>query len=286
MTVHPPIVLTTDFGQSDSYVGVMKGVISSINPRASVIDLTHLVQPQNVQQAAFILGTSHNFFPKDSIHVVVVDPGVGTDRKAVLLVTPTARFLAPDNGVLSYVVAEHCDPGLEAAGVVPVPLQCAAYRLTNPDYWLHPVSNTFHGRDLFAPAAAHLSLGVRPGLMGELLSELVWRPPPKPTSEGNRITGEVIYADHFGNLITNIRQSNIRQSLLGGPARVTVEITGHRIDGLSRTFHDNSESTSVGPLALLGSNGYLEIAIPDGSAQELLGVRAGETVLVILDPPF
>jgi S-adenosylmethionine hydrolase len=279
MTVAPPIVLTTDFGWSDSYVGVMKGVISSINPRVPVIDLTHQIQPQNLQQAAFILGTSRDFFPRDSIHVVVVDPGVGTGRKAVLLITPTARFLAPDNGVLSSVVAEHFDNRPGVAGVVPVPPQCTAYALNNPHYWLHPLSNTFHGRDVFAPVAAHLALGVPPGIVGEPLSELVWRPPLEPIQEGNRITGQVIYADHFGNLITNVPQS-----LLGGRDRVMVEIKSRRIDSLSRTFHDDPGPASVEPLALLGSNGYLEIAVADGSAREVLGIGPGETVHLTLGP--
>ncbi|MDA0733054.1 MAG: SAM-dependent chlorinase/fluorinase [Chloroflexi bacterium] len=275
ITTQAPIVLTTDFGLSDPYVGVMKGVILSINPQATIIDLTHQIQPQNIRQAAFMLGTSHNFFPKDSIHMVVVDPGVGTERKAVLLITPTAKFLAPDNGVLSYILSEHLDSLPEVAGVLPVPPQCSAYQLTNPDYWLHPVSNTFHGRDVFAPAAAHLSLDVDPNMMGEPLLNLVWRPPSKPVQANNRITGEVIYADHFGNLITNIPQS-----MLGGAAKVVVEIKGHRIGGLSRTFHGNPGRSSVEPLALLGSNGYLEIAMPDASAQGILKVGSGEPVSV------
>jgi hypothetical protein len=278
IAVQTPIVLTTDFGGSDGYVGVMKGVIWGINPRASVIDLTHQIQPQNVRQASFILGTSHSYFPKNSIHVVVVDPGVGTDRKAILVITPTAWLLAPDNGVLSYVLAAYLDGEPAANGAAPVPEQCSAYRLTNPDYWLHPVSNTFHGRDVFAPVAAHLSRGVLPREVGEPLTELVWRPPSRPARDGNRIMGEVIYADHFGNLITNLPQS-----LLAGSARVTVEIKGHRINSLSRTFHDHPEPASRGPLALLGSNGYLEIAIPDGSARDTLGVGAGETVHLTLD---
>lgn len=256
----------------------MKGVIWSINPRASVIDLTHQIQPQNVRQAAFILGASHRYFPNNSIHVVVVDPGVGTDRKAILLITPTAWFLAPDNGVLSYVLAAQFDGGPAAAGAAPLPEQCRAYWLTNPDYWLHPVSNTFHGRDVFAPVAAHLSRGVLPSAVGEPLSELAWRPPSVPARDGNRIMGEVIYADHFGNLITNVPRS-----LVGGSARVTVEVKGHRINRLSRTFHDHQEPACRGPLALLGSNGYLEIAIPDGNARDTLGVGAGETVLLTLD---
>lgn len=275
MTTSPAIVLTTDFGLVDPYVGMMKGVILSINSQAPIIDLTHQVQPRNVQQAAFILGASHHHFPKDSIHVVVVDPGVGTDRKAILLVTPTAKFLAPDNGVLSYVLADYIVAMPTYSGSLPVPTRCAAYQLTNSNYWHQPVSNTFHGRDVFAPAAAHLSLNVDPATVGEPLPALVWMPPSKPTQDGNRITGEVIYADHFGNLITDLPQS-----MLADTTRVVVEIKGHRIEGLSRTFHGNPGQAAGRPLALLGSYGYLEIAIPDGSAQEMLNSSSGEPVSV------
>jgi len=278
MTTHTPIVLTTDFGLSDSYVGVMKGVILTINPQAKIIDLTHQIQPQNIQQASFILGTSHSFFPSGSIHVVVVDPGVGTDRKAILLLTPTAKFLAPDNGVLCQLLSGYLDTHPKISGTVPVPPQCTAYHLTNPDYWLHPVSNTFQGRDVFAPTAAHLSVDVDPMTVGEPLLELVWLPPSRSIQEGNGITGEVIYADHFGNLITNIKESSIPQSILGGTAQVSVEIKGHRIERLSRTFHGNPRQAYGEPLALMGSNGYLEIVVIDGSAQEILKVSFGEPV--------
>jgi S-adenosylmethionine hydrolase len=180
--------------------------------------------------------------------------------------------------VLGHVLAEHFDPERASPGVVPVPHQCAAYRLTNQDYWLSPVSNTFHGRDVFAPVAAHLSLGVLPQAVGEPLSGLVWRATSRPTRDGNRITGEVVYADHFGNLITNVPQS-----LLRGAARVAVEIRGHRIERLGRTFHDNPGPGSLGALALVGSNGFLEIAVADGNARDALGVGPGEPVLLTLE---
>jgi S-adenosylmethionine hydrolase len=270
----PPIVLTTDFGLSDPYVGMMKGVILSINPHAVAIDLTHHIHPQNIQQAAFILGVSWRFFPRGSIHVVVVDPGVGTDRKAVLLITPSALFLGPDNGVFSYVLAEHLDNPADQPGFMPMPNQCSAYQLTNPEYWRHPVSSTFHGRDVFAPVAAHLSLGVKPETVGSPVSELVWLPRSQPLQEGNRIHGEVIYADHFGNLITNIHGS-----LVKGEAPVLVEIKGHEIPGLSRTFHDDAEPTNQELLALIGSHGHLEIAVPNGSAALALKAGPGEPVI-------
>jgi hypothetical protein len=285
----PPIILTTDFGPASAYVGMMKGVILGINPSATVVDLTHQIQPQDVTQAAFVLGTSHRFFPHQSIHVVVVDPGVGTDRRALLLVTPAARFLAPDNGVLSSIVqqswqqANHppqADPPGES-NRVPVPSGCAAYQLTNPQYWLQPVSRTFHGRDIFAPVAAHLSLGVSPEALGQPVTELVWLPTPEPTRQDNTIQGRVITTDHFGNLITNISDQ-----WLAGADAVQVEIKGERITGLSRTFHDE-ESGGTGPLlALMGSHGYLEIALRDGNAAAALGVGPGEPVYVFTSRPI
>jgi S-adenosylmethionine hydrolase len=252
----------------------MKGVIHGINPRAVVVDLTHQVPPQDLRRAAFILATSHHYFPAGAIHVAVVDPGVGTQRRALLVTTSTARFLAPDNGILSYVLPRHDGPRQSVPGRHPVPPGCAAYQLTNADYWLHPVSSTFHGRDIFAPVAAHLSLGVAPEVLGTPVADLAWLPSIQATRAGGAILGEVLYADHFGNLITNISAEDL--------AEVTVrqvQIRGHLIPGLSRTYHDGD--TPPGELvALLGSHGYLEIARPDGSAAAELGAGQGEPVRV------
>ena len=276
----PPIVLTTDFGTADAYVGVMKGVILNVNPTASLIDLTHQIRPQDTRQAAFVLGTSHRFFPTGSIHVVVVDPGVGTDRRALLLATPAARFLAPDNGVLSSIIREHLDQPPSEAGLVPVPPDCSAYQLTNPQYWLNPVSQTFHGRDVFAPVAAHLSLGVPPETLGQPVKDLVWLPTPEATDQGDTIRGQVITTDRFGNLITNIPTQR-----LAGASIVLVEIKGRRITGLSRTFHEGDGQQEGHLLALVGSHGYLEIAIRDGNAAAELEVGLGEPVHVVTTPP-
>ena len=216
-----PIVLTTDFGLSDPYVGVMKGVILGINPSAAIIDLTHQVQPQNLVHASFLLKTSHSYFPPDSIHVAVVDPGVGTFRKAILLTSPAGSFVAPDNGILSGVLEAFLDRHPADGGAVPVPASCAAYELTNPDFQLHPVSSTFHGRDIFSPAAAHLSLGAAAESFGPPLQELVWLPFPQPSVQGNQIAGQVIYVDHFGNLVTNVPRD-----LLSSGSRVSRWSTG------------------------------------------------------------
>ena len=278
MASRRPIVLTTDFGLSDPYVGVMKGVILGINPDAAIIDLTHQVQPQNLTHASFLLKTSHPFFPPDSIHVAVVDPGVGTSRKAILLTSPAGSFVAPDNGILSGVLEPFLDRHPADGGTVPVPEACAAYELANPEYQLFPVSSTFHGRDIFSPAAAHLSLGHAAESFGPPVTQLTWLPFPQPIREAGRITGQVIYADHFGNLVTNIPGD-----LLSSASQVTVQYRSHRLAGLHRTFHDDPNIPAGKPLALIGSNGYLEIAIPNGSAASLLAGGPGDAVVVETD---
>lgn len=273
----PPIALTTDFGWSDAFVGVMKGVILTINPQAVIVDLTHDIPPQQVAAGAFVLGVNHSYFPPDAIHLAVVDPGVGTERRAVLLVTPTAKFVAPDNGLLSNILKEYLESPPEQPGMVALPPGLAAYELANPDYRRQPVSRTFHGRDVFAPAAACLSLGRPPQTFGPPLTELVWQPPPTPTRRGKGLAGEVIYIDRFGNLITNIRAGE----LPAGTPQITV---GSRvIAGISGTFHDpaavRAEAAGLPPLiALVGSNGYLEIAVPDGDAAQVLRLGVGAVV--------
>jgi S-adenosylmethionine hydrolase len=278
--IAPLIVLTSDFGTADAYVGIMKGVILKINPAATIIDLTHQIRPQDILQAAFVVGTSHSFFAKNTIHVVVVDPGVGTDRHALLLSTPTARFLAPDNGVLSAVMLEHLEQSPSQSGPIPVPSGCSAYQLTDSRYWIHPVSQTFHGRDIFAPVAAHLSLGVPPKAMGQPIMELEWLASPIPTIQNDSILGQIINIDRFGNLIMNV---SIEQ--LGGAGIAVVEIKGRYITGLSSNFHELDGRSEDQLLVLAGSHGYLEIALRDGNAASELGVGLGESVKLIISPP-
>ena len=162
----PLLVFTTDFGLTDSYTGVMKGVALGINPDLRFIDLTHQIAPQNVAQGAFALGVSYRYFPSNAIHVAVVDPGVGTSRRPILLQTPHGSFVAPDNGLLSRVLSDYLPDPSTSLETVEVPPVLRAFHLTNPDYWRHPVSSTFHGRDVFTPVAAHLSLGVAPEVSG------------------------------------------------------------------------------------------------------------------------
>ena len=291
----PPIVLLTDFGLSDAYVGMMRGVIYGINPAAHVIDLTHGIGPQDVRHGAVVLADSCRYFPAGSIFVAVVDPGVGTDRAAVLLETPAARFVAPDNGLLT-LVCRHYAPSFGdtaqpahspaaaagSAGVVtlpngPVPAACRAWRLTNPDYWQHPVSATFHGRDVFAPVAAHLSMDAPPDALGESTPAINALSLPIPEPEGNTIRGQVVFADAFGNLVTDITADLLEQiGATAGDSAVTVAIAGQTITGLSRTFHD---PPGDGLRALIGSHGRLEIAVVDGSAAAVLGVGSGASVV-------
>ncbi len=271
----PPIVLATDFGLSDAYVGMMRGVIHGINPSAHVIDLTHGIGAQDVRHGAAVLADSYRYFPDGSIFVAVVDPGVGTDRAAILLETPHARFVAPDNGLLTLVCRAYepffGDSDTSATTTVPHP--CRAWRLTNPDYWRHPVSNTFHGRDVFAPVAAHLSLHGSPDALGVPSPTITALALPIPRTDGNSIQGQVIFADVFGNLVTDITADLLDEiGVAPGDPSATVTIDGQTIIGLSRTFHD---PPGGGLRSLIGSHGRLEIAVVDGSAAATLKSGSG-----------
>jgi len=272
----PPITLLTDFGTDDAYVAVMKGVILSRNPRATVIDITHSIEPQNVRHGAFILATSYTYFPENTIHVVVIDPGVGSQRRGIILKVPGALFVAPDNGVLTYVVEQLAlnedsvpDGGAESA-VVRLKRGIEAVSITDPRFWRTPVSPTFHGRDIFAPVAAGLSLGLSPYEFGEKTNMLTIQPIPKPqTDASGDVVGHVMHADHFGNLVTDIRGSNLP------PGPVDVYIGSTRIDGISHYYQETE-----GLAALLGSSGYLEISLRDSSAAEYLQALVGDEVRV------
>ena len=269
----PLLVFTTDFGTADPYAGIMRGVILGINPRARLVDLTHQISPQNITQASLVLGNSYRYFPPEAIHVVVVDPGVGTGRRPVLVSTPHGRFVGPDNGVLSQVLSGLMDDAPAAPGTASLPAEVTAVHLTNSAFWRLPVSHTFHGRDIFAPVAAHLSLGVLPNEMGESIDSLAWLPMPKPTIVAGGIQGEIVYEDWYGNLV-----SNIPQDLLAGASFTRVHIKQRRVDGLCRTFADAPSGQEL--IALIDSHGFLEVAVPNGSAAGLLGVKAGERIVV------
>jgi S-adenosylmethionine hydrolase len=254
------VALLTDFGWADGYVGVMKGVILSIAPHVTLVDLSHDVAPQDVRGAAFVLYAAVPYFPPDTVHLVVVDPGVGSVRRAIAVRSAQGTFVAPDNGVLSYVLA---------AG----PPQIAV-SLSNPQYHLAQVSRTFHGRDIFAPAAAHLACGVPITELGEPIRDLITFPMPKPrTRADGTLIGQVIHVDHFGNVITNLR----REDIPWPDEAVVLEIGGQVIGGLHETY---AQARPGEPLALIGSSGHLEIAVAGGNAARRLSVNREDEVRV------
>jgi S-adenosylmethionine hydrolase len=247
------LTLTTDFGHVDGYVAAMKGVVLGINPDVRLIDVCHDIGPQNVAQAAFVLSTAYPFFPPKTVHLIVVDPGVGTDRRAVILRTPTADYVAPDNGVLSYVIRDFGVAAGETGnqpGPVKTGVELEAVAITESRFWRTPVSPTFHGRDIFAPVAALLSLGFPPVNFGEEIDSLVMLPLPEPgRGRDGAVTGNVLHVDNFGNLVTNIRA----EDLAGLQEPLSIMVAGQVIPGLSHTYGDGQ-----GLLALIGSSGYLE----------------------------
>jgi len=267
------ITLTTDFGLSDAYVAAMKGVILGINPAAALVDISHNIRPRNVAGAAFVLSTAYSFFPERTIHVVVVDPGVGTERNIVLLRTPAFDFLAPDNGVLGYVVRPYATgPVKNGRQALKSDAGVAAFAVTEPRFWRQPVSATFHGRDIFAPVAAHLSLGVSPSDFGPHLDSLAVLPLSCPSrAPDGSLLGHVLHVDGFGNLITDVTTAELPPDT----SAVTVELHNRVIRGLSLTY-----GSGEGLLALIGSGGYLEISLKDGSAAAFLHARAGDEVRI------
>ena len=269
----PPriITLTTDFGTSDAYVGIMKGVILSINPNVQVVDLTHAIPPQDIYEAAFSMYAAHSYFPKGTIHIIVVDPGVGSDRQAIVSRTDNAFFVCPDNGVLSYLLQSVADEGGQ-------PIDSVA--IQNSAYYLPEVSNTFHGRDIFAPVAAHLSLGVPFDDIGPPAQILVQLPIQVPELTDNTLTGQIVKIDRFGNAITNISETAIarlKNASTGGISAYEIRIGSVRLHRFNRAY---AESGVGKPLAIIGSSGLLEIAINGGNAEEGLGIKWGDPVVI------
>ena len=275
----PIATLTTDFGTADGYVAAMKGVMLGINPGLALVDVSHEVPPQNVPHGAFVLAEAVRHFPAGAVHLAVVDPGVGGRRKPLLLVTPDASYVAPDNGLLTHALARYGsahDPRAEWLSPIraPLPPGCRAFELANARYRLPEVSQTFHGRDVFAPAAAHLSAGVPPEEFGPPVTEVIWLNVPPPAEGNGEIEGRVVHVDHFGNLISNIALDDSRA---GG---VVVEMEGLRVEGLSRSYEE-----ADGVLAIVGSHGTVEIAVRGGSAARQLGTGVGARVRVCYHKP-
>lgn len=255
----PTIVLLTDFGSKDYFVGVMKGVISSINPVVRVIDLTHDIERQDVRQAAFVLWASRRYFPDDSIFVCVVDPGVGSERKVICGTIDGQTFVAPDNGLLDFVVAEADEARFHSA--------------TNAGYFRRDISTTFHGRDIFAPLGAHLSRGVRPDEFGEVFHYPRIERFYSAIAEG-RNEGRIIYKDKFGNLFTSFLWS---EELLDRPALVRI---GGRV--IRRFYTSYSASGTKSAVGVKGSSGLLELAVNLGDASRLLKSSVGAKVSLTL----
>ena len=266
------ITLTTDFGTDDAYVAAMKGVILGINPGATIVDISHSIEPQNIRQGAFVFSTAYSYFPQDTVHLVVVDPGVGGPRRAIILETDNAIFVAPDNGVLSYIIQASAGKRISRATLMKLPPELQAFEITNPKYWHRPVSSTFHGRDIFAPVAAHISLGTPLNELGQAIASVhvFPLPRPQPDADGN-LTGHVLHIDHFGNLITDITN----QDLPSGKFRI--EVAGHKISSLSQSYEPAQELLAI----IIGSSGYLEIALNGGSAARLLGSKLGDELRLV-----
>jgi S-adenosylmethionine hydrolase len=254
------ITLTTDFGLSDWFVGTMKGVILSIHPGGATVDISHDIPAGDVHTGAFALAASYKFFPKGTIHVAIVDPGVGGKRKAIAVQTADYLFVGPDNGVLSFALAKEKIKSIR--------------QLTNETVFLAPVSRTFHGRDIFAPVAAHLSKGLSPHLLGPKLTDFVRLPWPKVETNINVVRGRIVYIDRFGNAITSIDQSCL-SGLTGSACEVFVR--QKRVCPLA-TFYQAVQPGK--PVAILGSSDLLEIAVNGGSAARILRLRIGDAVVV------
>lgn len=264
----PLITLLTDFGTSDYFVSAVKGVILSSNPRARIVDITHDIPPQDVEAAAFTLLAAYSSFAAGTIHVAVVDPGVGSSRRPILIQTSDRFFVGPDNGIFSYV----CDQQLKL-GTPP-----QIFHLTNQQYFRHPVSATFNGRDVFAPVAAALSHGIEPAALGSQVTDMVRLSPLHPEiSRDGRIKARIIHIDHFGNCVTNITQEELSAGMIGRGAKL--QISGKQVKSFRNYFAEQTGSRDK-VFAVWGSAGFLEIAASNDSAARLLKGRRGDPVIV------
>lgn len=252
------ITFTTDFGTRDGFVAQMKGVALGISPQATLIDVTHEIRPFAILEGAMVIKAVSGYFPRETVHVAVVDPGVGSARRAIVLRASGQLFVGPDNGLFSLVINANRD--------------WEAWRITNADLMLPNPHPTFHGRDVFSPVAAHLSKGTPLDEVGPLMDDPVVLDTPRPRETPNGLQGAVIYVDRFGNLSTNIEASHLKWPV------ATVEIGKTKIFGVSRFF---SQAPQGAPLVLINSFGLLEIGVNQGDAATELGVQVGEQVRVM-----
>jgi S-adenosylmethionine hydrolase len=252
------ITLTTDFGQIGPYVAAVKGILLGLAPGAALVDVCHSIAPQNVLEGAFVLAGIVDAFPAGTVHLVVVDPGVGTARRLIAVKAADQWFVLPDNGVITGVSRGHATQGI--------------WEITNPNLARREISPTFHGRDILAPAAAHLLKGGDPAELGATVSRFITLRNFEPTTTESGCIGEVIFKDTFGNLITNIKDEH----LTGRAAKDwVVEIAGQRVAGIVRTYGDCPTGSLV---SLLGSGGWVEVAVVNGDAGRLLSAGPGTTV--------
>ncbi len=262
------ITLLTDFGTGTEYAGLMKGVILSINPSAAIVDITHQIDSQDIVQAAFTICSSYKYFPDGTVHLIVVDPGVGSERSLLAVEMKKQFFIAPDNGVLTLLFNER--------------KPTAVIRITNAKYFLESVSQTFHGRDIIAPVGAHLSVGLDVRKLGDdiCLQDAVHLDNlGAHFSENGELVGKIVTVDNFGNLITNIDFNKLEKIYRAGQDLIQIKIGSHVISGLSETYNSVQSNTS---LALIGSRGYLEIAVNKDNAALVLNVEKGAEVRVMV----
>ncbi len=254
------ITLTTDFGLKDPYAAEMKAVILSISPKTKIVDITHQIEKFNIRMGAYTLAAACPYFPKGTIHVIVIDPGVGTKRKAILIQTKTACFIGPDNGVLALAA--------KSQGIKHV------YRIENPKFMLPRISNTFHGRDIFAPAAAHLANGTSPSEFGPEIPEIVTPQFAKITKTKTILTGEIIHIDGFGNIITNLREKDLKSMDIEKTVNLKIKDAMLKLK-LCKAY---SEVDAQQPLVIIGSHNFLEISVNQGNAAENLQTKVGDKV--------
>ena len=262
------VTITTDFGSDNWFVGTMKGVIKGINPGAEIIDICDNVRRFNIREAAFTLLNAYSYFPKGTVHIVVVDPGVGSERSGIAVKSANYFFVAPDNGVLSYVIEREN--------------RVKAVSLENPRYMLDDVSRTFHGRDVFSPAAAHLSLGIVIEEFGPDVKEPVIFRKSTPGQLGPReMVGHIIYIDHFGNCISDVNHRHLKELNHDEiTKRIKIKIRDKEIRRISNTYSDGKEGELI---CLFGSSGYLELSINKGNANQNYSLEeGGEIILKIL----
>jgi S-adenosylmethionine hydrolase len=261
------VTFTTDFGLQDHYTGTMKGVVLNINPEAHLVDISHSVQPFDVLDGALTITQAYRYFPSETIHLVVVDPGVGSARRPILVTTERHMFIAPDNGVLSLVYERES--------------RLSVRHITSEHYFLQPVSSTFHGRDIFARVAGYLSKGVEAAKFGEEISDFVRFAAPRPKAVNERmLKGVVLKVDKFGNIVTNITPQDAPALFQATPPPFKIMLGSHEVSELKAAYAQGAPGQVF---AILGSMGYLEVAANRASAADMLGVKKGLEVGLMLE---